>query len=35
MINLADRLTVPQIFIHNKHIGGASELKELHEAGKL
>jgi glutaredoxin 3 len=27
--------TVPQIFIHGRHIGGFTELTELHERGEL
>ena len=27
--------TVPQIFIHGRHIGGFTELAELHERGEL
>lgn len=29
------RETVPEIFIHGRHIGGADELLELDEAGEL
>eukprot|EP00428_Durinskia_dybowskii_P042682 CAMPEP_0170270442 /NCGR_PEP_ID=MMETSP0116_2-20130129/35166_1 /TAXON_ID=400756 /ORGANISM="Durinskia baltica, Strain CSIRO CS-38" /LENGTH=516 /DNA_ID=CAMNT_0010521635 /DNA_START=42 /DNA_END=1592 /DNA_ORIENTATION=- len=35
MLQLADRMTVPQIFIQGRHVGGAAELQELTEAGKL
>jgi len=35
MLSLADRLTVPQIFVNTVHIGGASELIELLEKGKF
>lgn len=35
MLSLCDRLTVPQIFFNEKHIGGASELKALDESGKI
>ncbi|ORY80199.1 thioredoxin-like protein [Leucosporidium creatinivorum] len=31
----ASRVTVPQIYIDGKLIGGCSELKALHSAGKL
>jgi glutaredoxin len=30
MLQLADRLTVPQIFVRGKHIGGASDLQRIH-----
>ena len=29
------RMTVPQIFINDEHIGGSDELAELERAGKL
>ena len=29
------RMTVPQIFINGRHIGGSDELHELDRAGKL
>ncbi|KAL8286271.1 hypothetical protein RQP46_004759 [Phenoliferia psychrophenolica] len=29
------RVTVPQIYIHQKLVGGCSELQALHSAGKL
>ncbi len=35
MISLSDRLSVPQIFFNNKHIGGAYELRELEDNKKL
>eukprot|EP00756_Hemistasia_phaeocysticola_P062635 Hpha_TRINITY_DN6090_c0_g1::TRINITY_DN6090_c0_g1_i1::g.63462::m.63462 len=35
MLALADRITVPQVFIGNLHIGGAAELTKLHEEGRL
>lgn len=27
--------TVPQIFIHGHHVGGFTDLRELHQQGKL
>eukprot|EP00899_Mesostigma_viride_P020543 jgi/Mesvir1/28490/Mv15903-RA.1 len=35
MLKLADRLTVPQIFFGEKHIGGASDLEALESSGQL
>jgi hypothetical protein len=35
MLQLADRLTVPQIFFNAVHIGGAAELKALEASGEL
>jgi len=35
MIQLSHRRTVPQIFIHNKAIGGFDDLKDLIKSGKL
>ena len=35
MIKRADRSTVPQIFIGDKHIGGCDDLMELDRAGAL
>lgn len=36
MINRANgRMTVPQIFIDGRHIGGCDDLFELEDAGKL
>jgi len=35
MIKRADRSTVPQIFIGDKHIGGCDDLVELDRAGAL
>lgn len=35
MINSESRVSVPQIFINGKHIGGYSDLKKLDESGKL
>jgi len=35
MLQLADRLTVPQIFIGGHHVGGASDLQKLHDDKKL
>mmetsp|Transcript_2320 Transcript_2320/g.4521 ORF Transcript_2320/g.4521 Transcript_2320/m.4521 type:complete len:507 (+) Transcript_2320:4177-5697(+) len=34
MLKAANRLTVPQIFYHNKHIGGADALLEFIESGQ-
>eukprot|EP01062_Namystynia_karyoxenos_P046053 TRINITY_DN34374_c0_g1_i1.p1 TRINITY_DN34374_c0_g1~~TRINITY_DN34374_c0_g1_i1.p1 ORF type:complete len:550 (+),score=178.15 TRINITY_DN34374_c0_g1_i1:71-1651(+) len=35
MLAIADRLTVPQVFFGNMHIGGATELAGMHTLGKL
>jgi glutaredoxin 3 len=35
MLQLADRLTVPQIFFNARHIGGSSDLHDLHKSGAL
>eukprot|EP00929_Paragymnodinium_shiwhaense_P107085 TRINITY_DN73100_c0_g1_i1.p1 TRINITY_DN73100_c0_g1~~TRINITY_DN73100_c0_g1_i1.p1 ORF type:complete len:506 (-),score=61.35 TRINITY_DN73100_c0_g1_i1:261-1778(-) len=35
MLQLADRLTVPQIFVGGHHVGGASDLSDIHTSGKL
>lgn len=35
MLALCDRLTVPQIFLNEMHIGGAAELKALEASGQL
>ena len=35
MLQLADRLSVPQIFFNEKHVGGASDLAALEERGQL
>jgi glutaredoxin len=35
MVKLSDRLTVPQIFFNERHVGGASELEEMHVSGTL
>ena len=35
MIARTGRSTVPQIFIHGRHIGGAEELEALEAAGEL
>uniref|UniRef100_A0A6V0I0H9 Uncharacterized protein n=1 Tax=Zooxanthella nutricula TaxID=1333877 RepID=A0A6V0I0H9_9DINO len=35
ILQLCDRLTVPQIFFSAQHVGGASELAELNETGQL
>lgn len=35
MLKLADRLTVPQLFFNNKHLGGASDLAALNDQGVL
>ena len=35
MLQLADKLSVPQIFFNEKHLGGASELAALDEQGQL
>ena len=32
---LTGKRTVPSIFIHGKHIGGWSELRDLHQRGEL
>eukprot|EP00121_Abeoforma_whisleri_P013057 Awhi_evm1s12056 len=33
MLTLTQQLTVPQIFINKKHIGGASDLLAMNDAG--
>ena len=35
MLKLADRLTVPQIFFNDSHIGGASDLIAMEKSGEL
>lgn len=35
MFSIQDRVTVPQIIINGKHIGGYTDLKELDDSGKL
>ena len=35
MLQLADKLSVPQIFFNERHLGGASELAGLDERGEL
>ncbi|GBG34248.1 Glutaredoxin [Hondaea fermentalgiana] len=35
MLELADALSVPQIFVGNKHLGGADDVEALDQAGKL
>jgi glutaredoxin 3 len=35
MIKKSGRMTVPQIFIGDKHIGGYDNLKELEDKGEL
>lgn len=35
MVERSGRVTVPQIFIGNKHIGGASDLFTLEASGEL
>ncbi len=35
MIERSDRLTVPQIFIDQAHIGGSDDLARMHESGEL
>ena len=35
MLKLTDRLTVPQIFLDDEHIGGAADVEDLHQSGKL
>ena len=36
MVNRANgRMTVPQIFINGRHVGGCDDLFELEDAGKL
>jgi glutaredoxin 3 len=35
MLERTGRRTVPQIFIGDRHIGGAEELRELDQAGAL
>lgn len=35
MERLSQRRTIPQIFIHGRHIGGFDDMAELDRAGKL
>ena len=35
MVEKSGRMTVPEIFIDGKHIGGCDDLYELEEQGKL
>ncbi len=35
MVQKSGRMTVPQIFINGKHIGGSDDLYELERQGKL
>lgn len=35
MLNIQGRVSVPQIIINGKHIGGYTELKDLDDSGKL
>jgi len=35
MLNIPGRVSVPQIIINGKHIGGFTELKGLEDSGKL
>mmetsp|Transcript_8683 Transcript_8683/g.15639 ORF Transcript_8683/g.15639 Transcript_8683/m.15639 type:complete len:462 (-) Transcript_8683:241-1626(-) len=35
MLALCDRLTVPQVFFNEKHLGGAAEVRALNESGEL
>ncbi len=35
MIAKSNRMTVPQIFINDQHIGGCDDLYELERSGKL
>lgn len=35
MTRLSGRVTVPQIFINGRHVGGYTDLAALDEAGKL
>lgn len=35
MESLSQRRTIPQIFIHGRHIGGFDDMAELDRAGKL
>ncbi|XP_006656323.1 glutaredoxin-C8 [Oryza brachyantha] len=33
--NLVGRRTVPQVFVHGKHLGGSDDIVEAYESGKL
>lgn len=35
MVTKSNRMTVPQIFINDQHIGGCDDLYALEQAGKL
>lgn len=35
LFNISGNVTVPQIIINNKHVGGYSDLKELFKSGKI
>jgi len=35
MLQLADRLTVPQIFFNDRHMGGASDVEQMLSDGRL
>ncbi|CEM31849.1 unnamed protein product [Vitrella brassicaformis CCMP3155] len=35
MLQLTDRLTVPQVFFNSKHLGGAADIDELDRSGAL
>lgn len=35
LFHISGDVTVPQIVINNKHIGGYSDLKELFQSGKI
>jgi len=35
MLQLADRLTVPQIFFNERHMGGASDVEQMLSDGRL
>ena len=35
LFHISGNVTVPQIVINNKHIGGYSDLKELFKSGKI
>ncbi|KAK9125092.1 hypothetical protein Scep_013938 [Stephania cephalantha] len=34
-LNLSKTVSLPQVFIRGKHIGGAEEVRQLHESGEL
>jgi len=35
MLQLTDRMTVPQVYMHERHLGGANDIAALHRSGEL